>query len=61
MREIPGSNSIGDIAFFSGKICSTVTYLRIFENYIIYTIKSVTLTILYKGGVRLIMGELPYT
>ena len=30
MREVPGSNLIGDIAFFGGKTCSTVTH----ESYI---------------------------
>ena len=28
MREVPGSNPIRDIAFFSGKTCSTVTALN---------------------------------
>jgi hypothetical protein len=27
MQEVLGSNHIGDIAFFGGKACSTVTYL----------------------------------
>ena len=41
MREVPGSNPIGDVAFFAGKTCSTVTLVTspIFDN-MFYVIKS---------------------
>jgi hypothetical protein len=29
MREVPGSNAIGDIAFFGGKACSTATIVTV--------------------------------
>ena len=46
MREVPGLNPIGDIAFFGGKTCSTVTQ----DND-----QSETIILIYK---RIIGGEI---
>ena len=36
MREVPGSNLIGDIAFFGGKTCSTVLHMYNVETTSVY-------------------------